>query len=136
MVSSRTYLKSPFVVALTGLMVHFGAICCLICLSASAPNDLKEYGQTDYSGHRVYRLHLASEKAAHWLMKFQDISGVEFWDEPVQEEGTWWTADLMVAPNIVFDVEDVFRKANFSFEVIIEDVQVAGCLDLITRYYS
>ena len=78
-----------------------------------------------------------SSKAAAWILKFEDLPGVEFWADPkllLRPRGFFVTsaADLLVAPDVTEAVEEAFHQARLPFEILIKDLQVC-CLSRTRR---
>ena len=76
---------------------------------------------------------------ARWLLKFEDLPGIEFWADPkllLRPRGLFVTsaADLLVAPDLRDFIEEAFRKARLTYEVLIDDVQVSNALCLPRCY--
>ena len=70
-----------------------------------------------------------TEEAAAWILKLEDVPGIEFWADPkliLRRQRFFVTsaADIMAAPDVVTYIEEVFQQARLPFEVLIEDVQV------------
>ena len=87
----------------------------------------------DFTGYRVYRVVVPSIEAAEWILKFEELPGVEFWADPkllLRPRGVFVTsaADLMVSPNVVDEVEAALRQARMPFEILIKDVQVSSMI--------
>lgn len=92
----------------------------------------------DYAGYRVYRVTIPTEAAAAWIMKLDDLPGIEFWADPklllrpVQNDSPFVTSatDIMVAPDVKTHIEDVFKNARLPYSVLIDDVQVLLMLNI------
>lgn len=88
-------------------------------------------GKRDFTGYRIYRVVIPSIEAAEWILKFEELPGVEFWADPkllLRPRGVFVTsaADLMVAPDVVDEVEAALRQARMPFEILIKDMQVSS----------
>ena len=86
-------------------------------------------GSKNFTGYRIYRVIVPSIEAAEWILKFEELPGVEFWADPkllLRPRGIFVTSatDIMVAPHIVDDVEAALKQARLPFEIFIENVQV------------
>lgn len=83
-----------------------------------------------YEGYKVYRVILPTEESVKLVLSMEDEPGVEFWADPrllLRPRGLFVTsaADIMVAPQIVPQIEQVFRDARLTFSVLLDDVQLA-----------
>jgi len=83
-----------------------------------------------YDGYKVYRVILPTEEAVKLVLSMEDEPGIEFWADPrllLRPRGLFVTsaADVMVAPQIVPQIEQVFRDARLTFSVLLDDVQQA-----------
>lgn len=68
-------------------------------------------------------------QAAKWILKFEDLPGIEFWADPkllLRPRGLFVTsaADIMVAPDITEYIEEAFIQARLPYEVLIPNLQV------------
>ena len=91
--------------------------------------EANEAVKKDYNGYKVYRVTVPTEEAAAWILKLEDVPGIEFWADPkliLRRQRFFVTsaADIMAAPDVVTYIEEVFQQARLPFEVLIEDVQV------------
>jgi len=62
-------------------------------------------------------------------MALEDEPGIEFWADPrllLRPRGLFVTsaADVMVAPSIASQVEDLFRQSRLLYSLLVADVQV------------
>ncbi|KAI9553939.1 hypothetical protein GHT06_019210 [Daphnia sinensis] len=84
----------------------------------------------DFTGYKVYRVTISTEEAARWILKFEDVPGIEFWSDAkllLQPRGIFVTSatDILVAPDVVGHMEESLRQARLPFEILINDVQEA-----------
>uniref|UniRef100_A0A0P5P3C1 Carboxypeptidase B n=1 Tax=Daphnia magna TaxID=35525 RepID=A0A0P5P3C1_9CRUS len=83
-----------------------------------------------YKGYKVYRVILPTEDSVRRILSMEDEPGVEFWADPrllLRPRGLFVTsaADVMVAPQIVAQIESVFRQARLTYTVLIDDVHMS-----------
>ena len=83
----------------------------------------------NYKGYKVYRVVLPSEDAVRRIMAMEDEPGIDFWADPrllLRPRGLFVTsaADVMVAPSIAAQVEQVFRESRLLYSLLVADVQV------------
>lgn len=103
----------------------------------------------DFTGYKVYRITIPTEEvlfsliqflivkfkiistlqAARWILKFEDVPGIEFWADPklmLRPRGLFVTsaADMLVAPDVSGYIEEALGQARLPFEILITDVQV------------
>ena len=98
-------------------------------LTSSADKAASIKSAKDFTGYKVYRVTIPTEMAAKWIMKFEDLPGIEFWADPkmlLRPKGMFVTsaADILVAPDVTESMEEAFRQARLPFEILIPDVQV------------
>ncbi|XP_057376150.1 uncharacterized protein LOC130697054, partial [Daphnia carinata] len=84
----------------------------------------------DFTGYKVYRVTISTEEAARWILKFEDVPGIEFWSDAkllLQPRGIFVTSatDILVAPDVADHMEESLRQARLPFEILINDVQDA-----------
>ena len=96
----------------------------------SVDQDEQEEGKKDYTGYRVYRVTVPTEAAAAWVIKLEDVPGIELWADPkliLRRQRFFATsaADIMVAPDVATYIEEVFTDARLPYEILIEDLQVS-----------
>lgn len=88
-----------------------------------------------YKGYKVYRVILPTEDSVRRILSMEDEPGVEFWADPrllLRPRGLFVTsaADVMVAPQIVSQIEAVFRQARLTYTILIDDVHVSQLFNL------
>lgn len=84
----------------------------------------------NYKGYKVYRVVLPTEDSVRRIMALEDEPGIEFWADPrllLRPRGLFVTsaADVMVAPTLASQVEDLFRQSRLLYSLLVADVQTA-----------
>lgn len=92
--------------------------------------NINEDQVKDFTGYKVYRVTISTEEAARWILKFEDVPGIEFWSDAkllLQPRGIFVTSatDILVAPDVAGHMEESLRQARLPFEILINDVQEA-----------
>lgn len=64
----------------------------------------------------------SQEQVEHLKHIQEKIKGIEFWTPPLNNS----TADLMVSPESMDDVEEYLKVKKIDYEVLIRDLQVSG----------
>jgi len=83
----------------------------------------------NYKGYKVFRVVLPTEDSVRRIMALEDEPGIEFWADPrllLRPRGLFVTsaADVMVAPSLASQVEDLFRQSRLLYSLLVPDVQV------------
>jgi len=68
-------------------------------------------------------------QAAKWILKFEDLPGIEFWADPkliLKPRGIVMAsaADILVAPYMTDIFEEALKEAFLPFEILIPNLQV------------
>jgi len=93
------------------------------------PARYKQSKRKNYEGYRVLRVLLVTDEAIARTLRLEDVPGVTFWADPkllLRPRGRFVTsaADIMVSPQALPAVEDIFRQGRLTYTVLIDNVQV------------
>ncbi|KAK6626504.1 hypothetical protein RUM44_008977 [Polyplax serrata] len=77
-------------------------------------------GRIHYRDYQVLRIDAVNQEQVEHLKHIQEkIKGIEFWTPPLNNS----TADLMVSPESMDDVEEYLKVKKIDYEVLIRDLQ-------------
>lgn len=99
-------------------------------VAPSSPRQPRPSTKRSFKGYKVYRVLLPTDEAVRRILSMEEEPGVEFWADPrllLRPRGLFVTsaADIMVAPQTVQKLEDVFRQARLTYSVLLDDVETA-----------
>ena len=83
----------------------------------------------NYRGYKVYRVYLPNDESLQRLVALEGEKGFQFWADarPTLSRNSLYaitTADVIVAPLMINDVEKAFEEAFLSYSFLVEDVEV------------